>query len=328
MTDLTEKERCARGCMWLGAGVGLAAILMLWLLAGWGFILSVVVGAILGALAAFLFSFIFCSKLTTLQSDKTVAQNAGAAAASAAQPLATSAPVEEAATTPSAGIADDASVSTQEPVAVPDEVATAPDVDVSDASTASASSEDTAQAAEKSAFSGMKPSKELKGQQELSSRKGSYKYVAPAAEAVAPASKTSAASDEAVAPVAEKPVAKKAAPKAAVEEQAAAPAAFADIPAGGGAAAVEEAKPETLTEARGGVSDDLKLISGVGPKLEQTLNELGFYHFDQIARWGDAEVAWVDSRIRFKGRILRDNWMAQAKILADGGETEFSARKK
>ena len=93
------------------------------------------------------------------------------------------------------------------------------------------------------------------------------------------------------------------------------------------AAEVAEAAPKTLTAARGGEADDLKLLKGVGPKLEGTLNELGFYHFDQIAAWSEAEVAWVDTRLKFKGRIERDGWIEQAKILAAGGETEFSKRK-
>ena len=87
-----------------------------------------------------------------------------------------------------------------------------------------------------------------------------------------------------------------------------------------------ESAPETLQGPREGEADDLKLLKGVGPKLEQTLNELGFYHFDQVAAWTDAEVAWVDSRLKFKGRIARDGWIEQAKILAAGGETEFSTR--
>ncbi|MCF3593837.1 NADH-quinone oxidoreductase subunit E [Rhodobacteraceae bacterium LMO-12] len=91
---------------------------------------------------------------------------------------------------------------------------------------------------------------------------------------------------------------------------------------------VAEEQPEVLSAARDGGADDLKLISGVGPKLEQTLNELGFWHFDQIAKWTEAQIAWVDARLRFKGRILRDNWMAQAETLAKGGETEFSAKAK
>lgn len=85
-------------------------------------------------------------------------------------------------------------------------------------------------------------------------------------------------------------------------------------------------KPEMLTEARGG-ADDLKKIKGVGPKLEAMLNRMGVFHFWQVASWGPAEVAWVDQNLEgFKGRVSRDDWVAQAKILVDGGETEFSSR--
>ena len=79
---------------------------------------------------------------------------------------------------------------------------------------------------------------------------------------------------------------------------------------------VIESEPETLKAARDGGADDLKKISGVGPKLEGVLNDLGFYHFDQIAKWTDAEIAWVDSRLKFKGRIERDDWIGQATALA------------
>ncbi|MEL6799340.1 MAG: NADH-quinone oxidoreductase subunit NuoE [Pseudomonadota bacterium] len=88
-------------------------------------------------------------------------------------------------------------------------------------------------------------------------------------------------------------------------------------------------RPEALDAARDGKADDLKLIKGVGPKLEKLLNRLGFYHFDQVAGWTADEVAWVDQNLEgFKGRVSRDNWVDQAKILATGGETEFSRRAK
>ena len=91
----------------------------------------------------------------------------------------------------------------------------------------------------------------------------------------------------------------------------------------------EEDKPELLTEARGGQPDDLKLIKGVGPKLEALCNTLGVWHFDQIASWSDNEVAWVDYNLEgFKGRIVRDDWVSQAKTLAAGGDTEFSKDKR
>jgi NADH-quinone oxidoreductase subunit E len=82
---------------------------------------------------------------------------------------------------------------------------------------------------------------------------------------------------------------------------------------------VAEEKPDLLEGARGGAADDLKKIKGVGPGLEKTLNEMGIYHYDQIAKWTDAEVAWVDARLKFKGRIVRDGWIAQAQSMANGG---------
>jgi predicted flap endonuclease-1-like 5' DNA nuclease len=91
----------------------------------------------------------------------------------------------------------------------------------------------------------------------------------------------------------------------------------------------EGSHPEKLTGPRGGKADDLKQIKGVGPKLEQQCNEMGFYHFDQIANWSADEVAWVNANLKgFKGRVSRDNWIEQAKTLAAGGTTEFSKRVK
>lgn len=89
----------------------------------------------------------------------------------------------------------------------------------------------------------------------------------------------------------------------------------------------EGVRPEALSAPRGGSADDLKKISGVGPKLEKTLNGLGIFHFSQIAEFTPDHVAWVDKYLRFKGRIERENWIEQAKVLAAGGETEFSRRK-
>ncbi len=89
----------------------------------------------------------------------------------------------------------------------------------------------------------------------------------------------------------------------------------------------EGSKPATLSAARDGQADDLKMIKGVGPALEQLCNRLGFFHFDQIAAWTPEEVAWVDANLEgFKGRVSRDDWVEQARILAEGGETEFSKR--
>ncbi len=76
-------------------------------------------------------------------------------------------------------------------------------------------------------------------------------------------------------------------------------------------------RPARLDEPRGEQPDDLKRIKGVGPKLEQYLHSLGFYHFDQVANWTEDEVAWVDQNLEgFNGRVTRDHWVEQARRLA------------
>lgn len=117
--------------------------------------------------------------------------------------------------------------------------------------------------------------------------------------------------------VAEKPAAKSEAPKAKSAKKAEP------------AQAAEGDKPAGLDAPRAGKADNLKEIKGVGPKLEALLNSMGYYHFDQIAAWTDAQVAWADQNlVGFKGRVSRDAWVDQAKVLAEGGETDFSSRVK
>ncbi|WP_323770116.1 hypothetical protein [Antarctobacter sp.] len=139
------------------------------------------------------------------------------------------------------------------------------------------------------------PSTPLAGQADLASRKGTWVYTAPAAEpAPAPA------------PVGE------------------------DYDKDGIFEGKDEGeKPAMLDGPRAGGADDLKQVKGIGPKLEKLCNTLGIYHFDQIANWTDQEIAWVDANLEgFKGRVSRDQWVAQAKVLAEGGQTEFSSRVK
>ncbi|KAA0698367.1 NADH-quinone oxidoreductase subunit E [Neorhizobium sp. P12A] len=69
--------------------------------------------------------------------------------------------------------------------------------------------------------------------------------------------------------------------------------------------------------------DDLKMISGVGPKIEATLHEIGIFTFAQIASWKQHEREWVDGYLSFHGRIERDDWVKQADALARGGEAEY-----
>jgi NADH-quinone oxidoreductase subunit E len=85
-------------------------------------------------------------------------------------------------------------------------------------------------------------------------------------------------------------------------------------------------QPKGLPAPRGGSPDPLQRISGIGPKIEIRLHELGIFHFDQIAAWSEEQEQWVDGYLKFKGRISRDEWVNQAKLLAQGKEEEFAGR--
>lgn len=85
------------------------------------------------------------------------------------------------------------------------------------------------------------------------------------------------------------------------------------------------ARPAGLAAPRG-TADDLKRIRGIGPQNEGRLHGLGIWHFDQIAAWTPENVEWVGSYLAFPGRIDREEWLVQAKVLAEGRETEFSKR--
>lgn len=89
------------------------------------------------------------------------------------------------------------------------------------------------------------------------------------------------------------------------------------------------AKPAGLTGPRSGMADKLQTIEGIGPALEKLCHELGIYHLDQIASWGTGEVAWMDGNLKgFKGRVTRDKWVRQAKLIGEVGIEEFLRRAK
>ena len=146
------------------------------------------------------------------------------------------------------------------------------------------------------------------------------KAVEPKPGAGVPADATGATVQEAKASSKGKPKSEGNAPNAT-------PAATPEAKAAGQAGGV---KPAGLTAPKGGRADDLKLILGIGPKLEALCHRLGFYHFEQIANWTAGEIAWGDENLEgFKGRVTRDKWVVQAKILAAGGtvaEAEAAAK--
>lgn len=89
----------------------------------------------------------------------------------------------------------------------------------------------------------------------------------------------------------------------------------------------KSSKPAKSKSGKQDRADDLKEIKGVGPKLEKLLRKQGVTRFAQIAEWGEDEKDRFAELIgRMGGRIRSDDWVGQARTLAQGGETEFSKR--
>lgn len=300
----TNKTECVMTCWGIAALVGFVSMVMLYSFAEFGALQAIFTGGLIGTVLGLVLTFTVCRDQTAAADLASDDKPATRYAAEAAERKAA-----RVAATQGTTAADTAVGMTGTSAApAPDGTADTESGATGSASGASAAAANTTPSA---AFS-VQPSKPLAGQQELAERKGEWKYEGDASKDAA-----------------EKPAAK-AAPAAKAKEAPAAKAKPAAAkPAAKAAAADGDAKPALMLDAaRPEGPDDLKLISGVGPKLEQTLNDLGIYHFDQVAKFKKKDIAWVDERLRFKGRIERDDWMSQAKILAKGGETEFSKKKK
>jgi predicted flap endonuclease-1-like 5' DNA nuclease len=114
-----------------------------------------------------------------------------------------------------------------------------------------------------------------------------------------------------------------AAAKAAEEDHVAATAARADE-----GTLHPGSKPPGIAAPAEDETDDLKLIRGIGPKNEKACHALGIYQFRQIADWTPEEAIWVGHHMAFPGRIEREHWIAQARLLASGVHTEHSIAVK
>lgn len=112
-----------------------------------------------------------------------------------------------------------------------------------------------------------------------------------------------------------------------------------DSPPGAGVASPPDPEPATPPEPKVAPpvpadtpevtpsSDDLTRIKGLGPKLQTHLNALGINRLAQIAEWDDAEIDRIDAQLgRFQGRIRRDNWVEQARLLAAGDMAAYESR--
>ncbi|ANT53419.1 hypothetical protein [Mesorhizobium amorphae] len=133
----------------------------------------------------------------------------------------------------------------------------------------------------------------------------------PAAAKPAAAAKKPAAAKSAAAP---KPAAKAAAPKAATPK-----------PAASKPAAAKKAAPASAKTAAG-KPDNLRRLIGIGPVNEKLLKGLGVTSYAQIAAWTAADVKRIEDVLNFDGRIAREQWIDQAKLLAAGDEKEFARR--
>ena len=295
----TKNSRCTTWCWLIAAAVGILVALLLWTTRDWGFIQGAFLGLLIFIIGGALLSWMLCKPQAQVTSASATTSTASNAAATVSTSTGTEAVAGGAIA--AAGVAEVAS----------------------------------------SASADVKPSSELAGSKELAGRKGEWKYEKPEVEAAKPASTKIApsktakpkAAAEAKAPAKKAKTAAKAssAPTAKVASgsaSATAKAAAAKNSTSTRAPVAADGKPSTMSKARDGGADDLKLLKGVGPALEKTLNELGFYHFDQVAAWRKKEIDWVDGNLRFKGRIERDEWIKQAKVLAKGGTTAFVTKAK
>ena len=289
MSEKQNSTECRTVCWIVAAAVGIISIVMLYMFGGYGGLQAFFVGAFIGVVVGVVLSMFLCR-----------GQTAAADLASDEKPAQRYAREAEEVQAKRSGQTSSGAA----PSATGD---TAPETPTSPSETSASAADEViappaAPATPASVKSGgVLPSKALPGQAELAGRKGEWKY------------EGGSASGSTVDKSAAIPAGETAAPAVEPVES---------------AASAEEAKPELFTSAPAEGADDLKLISGVGPKLEQTLNDLGIYRFEQVAAWGPQEIAWVDARLRFKGRIERDGWIEQAKRLAVGDETEFAKRAK
>ena len=85
-------------------------------------------------------------------------------------------------------------------------------------------------------------------------------------------------------------------------------------------------KPLVLSFPKSTGKDDLKKIKGISSKVENDLNNLGIYHFEQIAKWTNKNCDWIEEFLMIPGCAKNNQWVDQAKILQTGKETVYSQR--
>ncbi|MBZ9660192.1 proton-conducting membrane transporter [Mesorhizobium sp. ESP-6-4] len=143
-----------------------------------------------------------------------------------------------------------------------------------------------------------------------SAKAGADKAATPAPSALMPTTSAAAKAGPAKPAAAKKPAATKtaAAPK----------------PAAKAAAPKKAAAPAAKKAAATGKADNLRRLIGIGPVNERLLKGQGVTTYAQIAAWTAADVKRIEEVLNFDGRIAREKWIEQAKLLAAGDEAEFA----
>ncbi len=142
---------------------------------------------------------------------------------------------------------------------------------------------------------------------------------APAKKAAKPKAKKASAKKTAAKPKAKAATAKKTPARKAATKKTPVKKAPAKKPAAKKAAPKKAAAPK--------IPDNLELLKGVGPKLNKLLGSLGVTSFGQVAGWSAADIREIDSKLgAFAGRITRDNWIDQAKLLSKGDVKAFEKK--
>lgn len=85
-------------------------------------------------------------------------------------------------------------------------------------------------------------------------------------------------------------------------------------------------KPLILSSPRQAGKDNLKKIKGINSKIEKDLNNIGIFHFDQIAKWTSKNADWIEEFLQLPGCVKKYQWVDQARILASGKETIYSQK--
>ncbi|WP_341862403.1 hypothetical protein [Gymnodinialimonas sp. 57CJ19] len=293
---------CRKWTWGIAIVTGIVLWLVLWGLGDWSFFAGLLLGVLCAVILGALLTWMMCREQVGS------GQGAGAATASAA-----SAPAPAPSPTPTPTVAPAAAV---EPVAEPE--ATHPVVE--EVAAAAEEAEETALRASEDAAAA---EAELAHAEQIELDRAADAATEQTEAALGEADR---AAEAAAVAQAEADAAARVEAQATAEANAASDAAE-TIAAAPPPAEMEGTRPAALDGPRGGTADDLKRIKGVGPKMEQMCNALGFYHFDQIAAWTPDEVRWVDQNLKgFKGRVTRDAWVEQAALLASGQETEFSKK--